>query len=146
MKQYLRLVIASLLLLGNCVCAIAETKVPDINGMSQNQLVNLREEIYERLNTKDAPWFDEKWNADEPVTLEAGIYHVGKDIPVGTWTLSSAPKEMPAMLIYGTARVKNKIKGHLFSFRFFEERGDLVLSLATDTYLLLSDPVTFSKN
>ena len=51
MKQYLRLVIASLLLLGNCVCAIAETKVPDINGMSQNQLVNLREEIYERLNT-----------------------------------------------------------------------------------------------
>jgi hypothetical protein len=55
----------------------------DLEDMSFDELVVLREQI------NLAIWNSQEWQS---VTVPQGVWEVGKDIPVGKWTISLAPE------------------------------------------------------
>lgn len=57
--------------------AIAASGV-DISGLSFDELLALKQEINLAL------WASEEW---QEVTVPAGVYEIGKDIPAGKWTI-----------------------------------------------------------
>ena len=80
MKKLLSLLVLAALLLS--VPASADV---DLSGMSFNELVALREQVNLAL------WATEEW---QEVTVPAGTYEIGKDIPAGYWTITPVPGEM----------------------------------------------------
>jgi len=76
MKKVLSVLVALVLLLP----AIALAEV-DLTGMSYDELVALKDQI------NLAIWNSEEW---QEVSVPAGVYTVGEDIPVGKWTISAA--------------------------------------------------------
>ena len=55
--------------------------LPDISGLSYDELVQLREQI------NLAIWNSQEW---QEVTVPEGTYEIGKDIPAGHWTFRTA--------------------------------------------------------
>lgn len=77
MKKALGIVL-SLLLILNCCNALAE--IPDIKGLSVDELHLLQQEIYKELGErKELPSFN------API----GVYEAGKDFPVGKYLITS---------------------------------------------------------
>lgn len=77
MKKVL-IVVLSLLLILNCCNALAE--IPDIKGLSVDELHLLQQEIYKELGErKELPSFN------API----GVYEAGKDFPVGKYLITS---------------------------------------------------------
>lgn len=56
--------------------------LPDISGLSYDELVQLKD----RINL--AMWNSEEW---QEVTVPIGVWTVGVDIPVGHWSISYSP-------------------------------------------------------
>jgi len=56
--------------------------LPDISGLSYDELVQLHDQI------NLAMWNSEKW---QEVTVPIGVWTVGEDIPLGHWTISLSP-------------------------------------------------------
>ena len=73
MKKLLSLLVLAALLLS--VPASAEF---DLSGMSFDELIALREQVNLAL------WATEEW---QEVTVPAGAYTIGKEIPAGYWTI-----------------------------------------------------------
>lgn len=63
------------------ICSAAVADLPDISGLSYDELVQLREQ----LNL--AIWESEEW---QEVTVPAGVWKIGEDIPEGYWTIRPA--------------------------------------------------------
>ena len=61
--------------------SVAYADIPDISGLSFNELLALRAEVNKAMMESD--------NYQE-VTVPQGIYEVGKDIPAGSWTIRCA--------------------------------------------------------
>ena len=55
--------------------------LPDLSGLSFDELVQLREQINLVI------WNSQEW---QEVTVPIGLYIVGEDIPEGTWTIRAA--------------------------------------------------------
>ena len=53
--------------------------LPDLSGLSYDELVQLRDKI------NLAIWNSEEW---QEVTVPIGVWVVGEDIPVGHWSIS----------------------------------------------------------
>lgn len=83
----------SLLMLSSLPFASAETAL-DLQGMSTDELVSLRNAINNELASRD---FEEK-----EVSVPTGTYTIGVDIPAGTYTLSKTGA-MPALVTTYTA-------------------------------------------
>lgn len=80
MKKTIALLLSVLLL---CLSAagIAEAPSIDLSALSFDQLVALREQ----LNL--AIWNSQEW---QEVTVPAGVYQIGVDIPAGHWSIRTA--------------------------------------------------------
>ena len=77
MKRFFLLLLAISLLI-----TAAAADVPDLSGMSFDELVALRDQ----LNL--AIWNSQEW---QEVTVPAGVWIVGQDIPAGHWVIRPAP-------------------------------------------------------
>lgn len=53
----------------------------DLSGMSFDELVALRNQIDQAI------WASDGW---QEVSVPAGVYHIGEDIPAGKWTIRPA--------------------------------------------------------
>jgi hypothetical protein len=65
--------------------------LPDISGLSFDELVQLKDQI------NLAMWNSQQW---QEVTVPAGVYTVGKDIPEGYWTIKSLPPKGYCGVVY----------------------------------------------
>lgn len=63
----------------------------DLSGMSFDELVALRNQIDQAI------WASDGW---QEVTVPAGVYHIGEDIPAGKWTIRPADSQT-AEVYYG---------------------------------------------
>lgn len=76
MKKVICLLLVCFMLIGNA-CAAGM----DLSGLSFDELVALKEQI------NLAIWQCEEW---QEVTVPQGVWQIGKDIPVGHWTIRMA--------------------------------------------------------
>lgn len=65
----------------------------DLSGLSLADLVKLQERV------TMAMWKTEEW---QEVTVPAGLYQVGKEIPAGKWTITASPKASLATVTVGS--------------------------------------------
>ena len=56
--------------------------LPDISGLTFDELIELKSKINLAL------WSAEEW---QEVTIPAGLYQIGVDIPAGHWTITPCP-------------------------------------------------------
>lgn len=77
MKKLFLVFLAAALL----ISATASADLPDLSGLSFDELIALREQI------NLAIWQSQDW---QEVTIPAGVWQVGVDIPAGYWTISVA--------------------------------------------------------
>lgn len=74
----MRKLITLLLIAALLLPALALADLPDISGLSYDELVQLKDQI------NLAMWNSEKW---QEVTVPAGVWKVGEDIPAGHWAI-----------------------------------------------------------
>lgn len=111
MKRFLLLFLISVLLLTGSAAA----DPVDLSGMSFDQLVALRDQ----LNL--AIWNCQEW---QEVTVPAGVWIVGKDIPAGHWSIRVA----------GDCDI--------FNISYFDKLDDAGLSVGYGSYLFLQTIAT----
>ena len=75
MKKLVSLFLAVVLALP----ALALADLPDLSGMSYDELVQLKDKI------NLAIWNSQEW---QEVSVPPGIWEIGKDIPAGYWTVT----------------------------------------------------------
>lgn len=80
MKKFSLLVLVICLVLSFCSYAVAENTF-DLSDMSYEELVALKDQI------NLAMWNCQEW---QEVEVPQGVWEVGKDIPVGHWTVKCA--------------------------------------------------------
>ena len=68
---------------------IALADLPDISGLTYDELVELKNQI------DSAIWASDGWQS---VTVPTGLYKIGKDIPAGKWHISLRPDADTATL------------------------------------------------
>lgn len=83
MKKATAVFLAFLLLLIGTL-ALAEATEIDLSGMSYEELVALKDKV------SKAMWESEDW---QEVTVPAGVYVIGEDIPEGHWTIIAPDKQ-----------------------------------------------------
>ena len=98
----------ALLLILALVPAIALADLPDLSGLSFNELVQLREQ----LNL--AIWNSKEW---QEVTVPVGVWKVGEDIPQGKWTISGKH----AYIEYCSDLASNGMEGNPSGRVFYSE-------------------------
>lgn len=74
--------ITLLLILALAAPAFALADLPDISGLTYDELVELKTQI------NLAMWSSQEW---QEVEVPAGVWEIGKDIPEGYWTISMRP-------------------------------------------------------
>ena len=82
--------ITIILILALAIPAVAFADLPDISGLSYDELVQLKDKI------NLAMWNSQEW---QEVTVPAGVWTVGEDIPEGYWTVT--PKDAITAFWYG---------------------------------------------
>lgn len=150
LKRILAGLLAVLLAAGCTMMALAEEHAEILDQMTEEQLLALHDEIYAKLYDADAEWLDEKWSSGEPVTVTAGVYRIGKDIPAGEWILM--PKDKEFLLVINTEFFYDKTKS-LSTVNSIYDRSthkahtesERLVCLRTDTYLELNGDMIFSK-
>lgn len=90
--------IAILLILSITIPTLAFADIPDISGLSFDELVQLKRQI------NLAMWNSQEW---QEVTVPNGIWEIGVDIPAGHWTIRAAEKCGPDYIIYSPALTEN---------------------------------------
>ena len=86
MKRLITIILILALLLP--AAALADV---DLSGMTYEELVILKD----RINL--AMWNSQEW---QEVTVPAGVWEVGKDIPEGHWTISQAADNTLSNIVY----------------------------------------------
>ena len=109
-KSFLVLLIIAFLIPQLC---IAESI--DLSNMSFNELVSLREAINLAL------WKTEEW---QQVTVPAGTYIIGKDIPAGHWTIKPAKYQMCLIWYFKTADFSGKQPADPLNDYYYQGIGD----------------------
>ena len=91
--------ITIILILALALPALALADLPDISGLSYDELVQLKD----RINL--AMWNSQEW---QEVIVPVGVWEIGKDIPVGEWDISVASDSPNA---WGTIIYCDKLDG-----------------------------------
>ena len=78
MKKLIAVIIAISLFFSSFALA----DIPDISGLSYDELVQLRDQI------NIAMWNSKEW---QEVTVPVGVWVVGEDIPIAHWSISLSP-------------------------------------------------------
>ena len=113
-------------------CAIpAFADGPDLQSMSDDELVSLRDAINAELASRN---FQEK-----EVTVPPGRYKVGEDIPAGTYTISAAGKVMSMVTTY----TASGDYGMIYNVTSDSPVGKLELADGQEIEISV-EPVTFS--
>ena len=71
--------ITAILILALALPAVALADLPDISGLSYEELLQLKEQI------NLAMWNSQKW---QKVLVPKGVWEIGVDIPEGYWTMT----------------------------------------------------------
>ena len=79
MKKFL----LSILILSFIIPSLALADLPDLSDLSYDELVELKDRI------NKAMWDSQEW---QEVIVPIGVWEVGKDIPVGHWSMSVNPE------------------------------------------------------
>ena len=74
--------ITVILLLALVLPVVSLADLPDISNLTYDELVQLKDQI------NLAMWNCEEW---QEVTVPAGVWVVGEDIPVAHWSISLSP-------------------------------------------------------
>jgi len=74
--------LALILILALALPAISLADLPDISGLTYDELIELKAQI------TLAMWNSQEW---QEVEVPAGVWEIGKDIPEGYWTISIRP-------------------------------------------------------
>lgn len=98
--------------------AIAASGV-DISGLSFDELLALKQEINLAL------WASDEW---QEVTVPAGVYEIGRDIPAGKWTIRPVDGDT-ASLYLGSALDESKTAISSAAFMAYEQ-----ITSPTDSY------------
>ena len=85
MKRFAGLLVAFIL-----VPLFSFAELPDISGLSFDELIELKQQINLAL------WKSEKW---QDVVVPVGAWKIGEDIPAGKWTITVASDD-PEATIY----------------------------------------------
>ena len=123
----MRKLITLLLIAALLLPALALADLPDISGLSYDELVQLKEQI------NLAMWNSQEW---QEVTVPVGIYVVGKDIPAGYWHIAS--KEYSYTMIwyfekldaYGTG--PDVVNGYMYNVQVHNLGPDDIVSADID--------------
>ena len=91
----------------------------NIDGMSFDELLALKEQINAAL------WASEEW---QEVTVPAGVYEIGRDIPAGHWTIRPVDGDT-ASLYLGSALDESKTAISSAAFMAYEQ-----ITSPTDSY------------
>ena len=136
--------IAIILVLAVIMPAAALADLPDISGLTFDELVQLRD----KLNM--AIWDSKEW---QEVKVPVGVWKIGEDIPAGKWTISAASDnpEIGTFIIYcnklDNSGMDGDAGGQLFYFQSIEneESGEgwyptsIDIDLKKGTYLIVKD-------
>lgn len=91
----------------------------DLSGMSFDELLVLKEQINAAL------WASDEW---QEVTVPAGVYEIGKDIPAGHWTITPVDGET-ARVYWGSSLDESKTDIPPLSLYTYEQ-----ITSPADTY------------
>jgi len=143
--------ISTILILAMLLPAAALSDLPDISGLSFDELVQLREQI------NLAIWNSEEW---QEVTVPIGVWKVGEDIPAGEWTLRSAGKGKygSSYVVYCDRIKESGLEGDLLNSRIYQsviilgddnedddEPRSVNITISKGMYLIIDDgPVIFT--
>ena len=108
--------ITILLILAMILPAAALADLPDLSGLSYDELVQLKDQI------NLAIWNSQEW---QEVTVPPGIYEIGTDIPEGHWSVRPAKGCGPYYVVYACG-VKNQ--GHEIDL----DAGDYIMECICD--------------
>ena len=75
--------ITIILILALALPALALADLPDLSGLTYDELVQLKDQI------NMAMWNCQEW---QEVTVPLGVWTVGEDIPVGHWSITLSPE------------------------------------------------------
>ena len=87
MKKLILLLLVLALLPVGCFADL-----PDISGLSFDELIQLNRQVRQAL------WASDEW---KEVKVPAGVYKIGEDIPSGQWSIQ-APSGSYVYIAYGT--------------------------------------------
>lgn len=121
----------SLLVLVALFLSVPASADVDLSGMSFDELIALREQVNLAL------WATEEW---QEVTVPAGAYEIGKDIPAGYWTITPIPGEM-ASISWGP-----KLEEGGTRVDYMTSYGDAVLAAKGSAYSDYNDVSSVSWN
>ena len=85
--------IAMILILAMLLPAAALADLPDISGLSFDELIELKQKIDLAL------WDSEEW---QEVKVPIGVWKIGEDIPAGHWTITAAKADDYFFIGYGS--------------------------------------------
>ncbi len=139
MKRLLALLLV--FMVTSCAAAFA-AEYSWLDGLGQEQLSGLRDEIYDRLNAENPPWMDEKWLDGQPVTLEPGIYRIGREIPAGTWHIKTDEYYLNVGALDEEGNCSYEAEDFIFWGTFTD---GMTIELLVDTYLYLTDPTIITR-
>ena len=131
--------------------SVSVADLPDISGLSYEELVQLRDQI------NLAMWNSQEW---QEVTVPVGVWEIGKDIPEGHWSIKPAYEDAIIHLVYtdrldeygkditygwkgwhGTICNKKHKDG---SLRMPEYPEDADLDMKAGMYIIIESPVMFT--
>lgn len=121
--------------------AVAEV---DFSGMTFDELMQAQEQLLSAL------WASDGWDV---VTVPAGVYKIGRDIPAGRWLLSmTEDNQSYVALNIGVAvaadgvSIDNKSDHACESLTRSDGSTSVIWELKADTYLVIENgPVVFSR-
>lgn len=83
--------ITILLILSIIIPTLAFADIPDISGLSYDELIQLKNQI------NLAIWNSQKW---QEVTVPVGVWQIGVDIPEGHWGIKLAIEDQLTLIVY----------------------------------------------
>lgn len=117
MKKILSLI----LILALAVPALALADLPDISGLSFEELVQLRDQI------NLAMWNSQEW---QEVVVPVGVWKIGEDIPAGKWTISAASNNayVDTYIVYcdvlEPSGLEGSARGSVFYYKTLENKNN----------------------
>lgn len=135
MKRFLVILVLVLL-----VVSSAAAEDIDLSGLSFDQLVQLQTRITMELMQRD------EW---QEVTVPAGIYLVGRDIPAGKWNIKSSDPKYSFMMTWSKTlgADKNSLeRDDVYNYHAVHNGDAYALELTDGFYLMIDGavPVIFS--
>ena len=144
--------IALLLILVMALPAAALADLPDISNLTYDELVQLKDQI------NLAIWNSQEW---QEVTVPAGVWTIGEDIPEGYWTVT--PKDTITSFWYGDVLNESRtgagygwdynkgvavtLNGRINkdgSWRYPDEQHSISIEMKSGMYVVIKDAMIFT--